>query len=153
MHASPYSGCTGKSTLPSSTHKSPLEAYQDAYADAKSKANVTPGTSQRSSFDEIDNKYSQSDCAKDRHSLAEFMAQSPSCTIGQGLLKVTDIDYSEESSSEDLSNEEENLIAESTNAIESLFGGRHLSSKLGLLLQRSISPLEAAEEVEEVEEI
>ena len=130
--------------MPSSTNKSPLEAYHDAYTDVKSKQMlvVTPVTSsQRSSFDDSmkNMQFSQSDCAKDRHSLAEFMTddhQSPrnKHTVGQGLLKVTTgIDYTddEESSCDEqqLSSEEENLIAESTSAIERLFSGEYGSRK------------------------
>ena len=90
---SPYSG-KGNSTHPSSTNKSPLEAYTDSYdyrMGGVTPSKVTSGSSQRSSFDD---SMIQSDhfCAKDRCSMADIMMneeKSPSkIIIGQGLLEV-----------------------------------------------------------------
>ena len=121
---SPYSG-KGNSTHPSSTNKSPLEAYTDS-ADYRmggaTPSKVTSNSSQRSSFDDSIN---QSDhyCAKNRLSVMDTLVgseASPSkIVVDTGLLKVYRND-----SEDQLSSEEENLIAESTSAIESLFGGR-----------------------------
>jgi hypothetical protein len=138
---SPYSG-TGKSTKPSSSNKSPLEAYNDFPKMDKDES------SHRSSFDDSSKNMSiQSDCAKHRHSLTEFMrvdeTSGSKLEVGQGLLKESDSDH--------LSNEEENLIAESTNAIESLFAGHTFfrgSSLLGSLQGKSDDETPVEDDIE-----
>ena len=123
-NTSPYSG-KGTSTHPSSTNKSPLEAYTDS-ADYRiggvTLSKVASNSSQRSSFDDSINQ-SDNYCAKNRLSVMDTLVGSETSpgkiVVDTGLLKIYRND-----SEDQLSSEEENLIAESTYAIKNLFGGR-----------------------------